>query len=97
MSNIKGQKLVVTFAEQPGQPQLLGDEVQQVEGEMPVCIKCPTRAGDLVIDSEEWVDKSINSDPGSKAAESRCKTMGGIATCFHCWRWGYKPEDKDKA
>lgn len=97
MPDIRDMKLVITFAEVIGQPPLLGDEFKQMEGEKPVCAKCPTRAGGLVVDGEVWVDKSINSDPGSKAAESRCKTMGGIAACFHCERWGYQTKENDGA
>lgn len=97
MSEIEGYKLVVTFSEASGQPPLLGDEVQQDETETSVCIKCPTRAEGFEVDEEKWVKKTVKADAGSKSAESRCKTIGGVAACFHCERWGYQPQTSPPA
>ena len=78
-------KTIVSFVTAEGQRPLLGDEVQQC-GTKAVCLACPLRAGNLVVDSYLEVPIGTKAVPGSERDGLKLvKLVDGNErpACFH--------------
>jgi hypothetical protein len=78
-------KLIALFSKLEGQPVLLGDEVSQC-GDKEVCLACPLRAGNLVVESLMKVPITTKAVSGSEKAGLKLVKLDcglELPACFH--------------